>query len=145
MAWLNYNTIQDDLVSLLSAGVSSAKVVKKEADERDYSFASMPLIDVRLKSSNPEIRAGRDYYVFVTFEVQISVFDLSSFADAAEVRHSVLSSAIDTVRNSANFSSVIETSRIGQIEFQGVKDEKSGAFMSGVTFEVITESFVDRS
>ena len=144
MAWVSFNTIQSDLVTLLSNNVSGAKLVKKEADERDYAFHAMPLIDVRLSNSNNEVRAGRDYYVFVTFEVQVTAHDLSGYDEAATLRDTILADAIDTVRNNASFSSEIETSRVGVVEFSNAKDDDTGAFMAAVTFEVITESFVDR-
>lgn len=143
MAWLNYNTIQDDLVTLLAA-VSGVELAKKECDERDYAFSNMPLVDVRLTDGDPQVRAGRDYYVFTTFEVQITTFDLSGYDDAATLRNTILTDAIETVRNNANFSAAIETSRIGPISFSNAKDEDSGAFMAAVTFEVRTEAFVDQ-
>jgi hypothetical protein len=144
MAWLNFNTIQDDLVTLLSANVSGAKRVKKQCDDRDYHYANFPLIDVRLRSSSNQVRAGRDYFTTVTFEVQVTVHDLSGFDEAATLRDTVLSDAIDTVRNNANFSAQIETSSIGPIEFSNAKDEGSGAFMAAATFDVIVEAFVDK-
>lgn len=144
MAWIDFNTMEDDLVTLLQ-GVSDVELVKKECDERDYNFSNMPLIDVRLRNSTPEVRTGQNYYVFVTFEVQVTTHDLSGFNEAATLRDTILSEAIDTVRNNAAFSSTIETSKIGPVEFSNAKDEGSGAFMSAATFEVIAETYVDRS
>lgn len=144
MAWLNFNTIQDDLVTLLTANVTAAELVKKQCDDRDYNFSNMPLIDVRLRSSNNQVRSGRDYYVTTIFEVQVTVHDLSGFDEAATLRDTVLSDAIDTVRNNANFSAQIETSHIGPVEFSNAKDEGSGAFMAAATFDVIVEAFVDK-
>lgn len=144
MAWVNFNTIQDDLVALIAANVPAAELVKKEADERDYVFSNMPLIDVRLTEGNPEIRAGRDYYVFTTFEVQVTTHDLSGFDEAATLRDTVLSDTIDVIRNTANFSANLESSRIGQVQFSNAKDENSGAFMAAATVEIQTETFVDQ-
>jgi hypothetical protein len=145
MAWLNFNTIQDDLVALIdAAAISEVELVKKECDERDYNFSNMTLVDVRLTESPSEVRAGRDYYVFVTFEVQITAMDLSGFNQAATLRDTVLSSVIDTVRNTASFSASIETSRIGSVSFSNAKDDDSGAFMAAATVEVIAEAFVDK-
>jgi hypothetical protein len=145
MAWVNFNQIQSDLVNLLKNSVSSAKLVKKEADERDYGFHNMPLIDVRLKESQPEVRAGRDYYVFVTFEVQVTANDLSGYDEAATLRDSVLSDAMDAVRNNASFSASLETSTVSLTEFSNAKDDDTGAFMAAATFQVIAEAFIDRS
>jgi hypothetical protein len=70
--------------------------------------------------------------------------DLSGFDEAATLRDTILSTAIDTVRNNASFSAGIETSRIGPVSFSNAKDEDTGAFMAAVTFEVIAETFVDK-
>ena len=144
MTWINFNTVQSDLVNLLTTEVTAAQLVKKECDERDYAFHNMPLIDVRLNRSEPEVRSGRDYYVFITFEVQITAHDLSGYDEAATLRDTLMSSAIDAVRNNASFSSEIETSRVGAVEFNNAKDDNTGAFMAAAAFEVITESYVDK-
>lgn len=145
MAWVNFNQIQTDLVNILKNNVSAAKLVKKEADDRDYAFHNMPLIDVRLKESQPEVRAGRDYYVFVTFEIQVTANDLSGYDEAATLRDSVLSDAMDAVRNNASFSASIETSTLNLTEFSNAKDDDTGAFMAAATFQVIAEAYIDRS
>jgi hypothetical protein len=145
MAWVNFNQIQSDLVNILCNNVSNVKLVKKECDERDYAFHNMPLIDVRLKESQPEVRAGRDYYVFVTFEVQVTANDLSGYDEAATLRDCILSDAMDAVRNNASFSASLETSRVSLTEFSNAKDDDTGAFMAAATFQVIAEAFVDRS
>lgn len=144
MDWINYAQIQEDLETLLrDANISNVENVQSEADERDYNFPNMPLIDIRLASSLPEVRAGRDYYVFATFNVQITVMDLSSFKDAATLRDQILQEAINVVRKNANFSAEIQTSRVGPVAFDSAKDTDKGAFMSAATFEVICEAFVD--
>lgn len=145
MAWVNFNAIQNDLVTLIAAEVSAVKLVKKEADERDYAFHNMPLVDVRLQESPSEVRAGRDYYVFVIFEVQVTVFDLSGYDDAATLRDTILSDVLDAIRNNANFSASLETSKIGPVNFLQSKDDQSGAFMAAATAVVQAEVFVDRS
>lgn len=147
MAWLDYNTIQDDLVNLLTANVTVAGhdiTVKKEADERDYAFQNMPLIDVRLAEDNPEIKAGRDYYVFGTFEIQVTTYDLSDFNEAATLRQTVLKLVIETLIANAAFASSIATSKIGPTQFSSAKDENSGAFMSAATLLLIVEGDADQ-
>lgn len=143
MAWMDYNQIQDDLVALIVENVTTAQMIKKEADERDYAFQNMPLVDVRLKESQPEVRAGRDYYVFVTFEVQVTTHDLSGYSDAATLRDTVLGSVIEAIRQNAHFSASIETSRIGPTSFSNAKDEQSGAFMAAAVVEIQAEAFID--
>lgn len=145
MAWVDFNTIQNDLVSIIQANATSAKLVKKECDERDYAFHNMPLVDVRLEESPSEVRAGRDYYVFVTFEVQVTAFDLSGYDEAATIRDTVLSDVLDAIRNNASFSASLETSKIGSTRFLQAKDDQSGAFMAAATAIVTAEVFVDRS
>lgn len=143
MAWMDYNQAEDDLVSVLFTALTSAKMVDKEVDEIYYSFANMPLVDVRLKDSLPAIRAGQDYNLDTTFEVQITCMDLSEFSDAAILRQSLLVTAIDAIRGNSGFSAEISTSRIGAIQFASARDEDTRAFMAAVTFEVIVEAYAD--
>lgn len=143
MTWMDFNQMQDDLVTVLTAGVTAAKKVKKECDERDYNFGNMPLIDVRLKESHPAITAGQNYYTETTFEVQISAYDLSDYNQAATIRQSLLKTALGAVRANNRWSAEIETSRIGPMVFSAAKDEESGAFMSLVTFEVIADVYTN--
>ena len=145
MTWNQYNTIHSDLKNLIETQVTGFNAVLKNADDRDINFNKMPLCDVRLVETNPEIRAGRDYYEYVTLEVEIVAHSLKSQDDAASVRDSLLSAAMEAVRAQAAFSASIQTSRLGPVSFMFASDEKTGAFVAGATFRVITESFVDRS
>jgi len=143
MAWIDFNQIQDDLVTLIDGGSTGAKLVKKEADERDYAFHNMPLVDVRLTDADPEVRAGQDYFAETTFEVQVTAFDLSDFSEAATLRQSVITAVVDLIRTNAKFSASIESSVIGAHSFSSAKDEQSGAFMAAATVQVIVKTFVD--
>lgn len=146
MAWFNYNTVQDDLVAILAAGVTSAELVKKEADDRDYAYHNMPLIDVRLKDSQNQLKAGGDNLIYTTFEVQVTVYDLSSFDDAAKLRDTVLGEVVNTVWNNNFFSSLIETSTIGEkFTFNSATDPNGGAFLSSVVVDITTQTYVDRN
>lgn len=145
MSWLNYAQIQADLRSLIETQVTAFNAVLANADERDIHFNNMPLCDVRLTQCRPEIRAGRDYYVFTSFEIEIVAHSLQSQGAAASVRDSLLASTLDAIRDNSAFSASVETSRVGAIGFAFASDEKTGAFVAAATFEVITESYVDRS
>jgi hypothetical protein len=102
------------------------------------------MADVRLVEGDPEIRAGQDYYVFTTFEIEVVAHSLSSHSEAASVRNGLLSSTIDALRDNARtISSLIETSRIGPIAFAGASDDEKGEFVAAATFQLITESYVD--
>lgn len=151
MTWIAYNTVHADLKTLIETvsvahdqGAGFNKVFKN-ADERDVNFGVMPMADVRLVETDPQIRAGRDYYEFTTFEVEIVAHSLQSQDDAASVRDALLSATLDAVRGNSAFSAVISTSRIGPVKFAFASDEKTGAFVAAATFQVITESYVDRS
>lgn len=145
MSWLNYAQIHADLRSLIEAQVAGFNAVLSNADERDIHFNNMPLCDVRLILCRPEIRTGRDYYVFTSFEIEIVAHSLQSQGAAASVRDSLLASTLDAIRDNSAFSAFIQTSRVGDIGFAFASDEKTGAFVAAATFEVITESYVDRS
>lgn len=143
MAWIAFNTIQDDLITLLQANVSSAKLIKKEADERDYVFHNMPLVDVRLTDMDPDVTAGANYYVGITFEIQVTTFDLSDFSDAATLRDTVFGDVIETIRQNAKFSANLDATIVGQGTFTSAKDEQSGAFMAAATVQIEVRAYVD--
>lgn len=145
MTWIAYNTVHNDLKNLIRSGVADFNEVFKNADERDVNFNVMPMCDVRLAETDPQIRAGQDYYEFTTFDVEIVAHSLQSQDDAASVRDALLSSTLDVIRSNSAFSAVIQTSRIGSVKFAFASDEKTGAFVAAATFQVITESYVDRS
>jgi len=143
MAWFDFNTVQDDLVNLLAANVTSANEVKKEADERDYAFHNMPLVDVRLTDMDPTVLAGQNYYVETTFEIQVTTYDLSDFNEAATLRDTVFGDVIETVRQNAHFSAGLESTIVGPGTFNTAKDDKSGAFMAAATVQVQVKAYID--
>ena len=143
MAWMNFNQIQDDLVALLTANISDAKLIKKEADERDYAFGNMPLVDVRLTDMDPTVLAGQNYFVETIFEIQVTTFDLSDFNEAATLRDTILGDVIETVRQNAHFSADLESTIVGPGTFNTAKDENSGAFMAAATVQVQVKAYID--
>lgn len=145
MSWIPYATVNEDLRSLIETQVSDFNKVFANADERDVHFNHMPMCDVRIALGDPQVRAGNDYYVYTKFEIEIVAHSLQSQLAAASVRDSLLASTLDAIRNNPHFSASIQTSRVGEIGFAFASDEKTGAFVAAATFEVTTESYVDRS
>lgn len=143
MAWTNYNTVTDDLVTLLSAGVASVDQVIKESTAVDYLAGNLSLLDVRLASVEVEPRSGQDYNTNITFEVQCTTIDLASHADAATLRNTIMSAAIDVIRGTPLFSSGLLSTLIGDMAFD--RQDSDNAFMALGTFQVICLAYVDRS
>lgn len=144
MSWQNYDQILADLKTVVQT-VTAFNLVLVDGDERDFNFHHMPMADIRVIKDVPEVRAGQDYVNETTFEIEIVAHSLQKQRDAASLRNSLLRSTIDAIRANPLFSATLESTYIGEVTFASVTDEKTGAFVAAVTFQVITIAYVDRS
>lgn len=140
---LSYTAIGEAL-AVVMASVSGVGLAGYEVDERDIHMANMPLIDVRLVTSDPEIRAGQDYFTDLVLQCDIYSYDLSSNRQAAIVRDSILKAAQNAVRANPSWHVELESSLLGPVEFLTAKDEDTGGFEARATFQVIAQAFTDR-
>lgn len=141
---LSYTAIGEALADVMRT-VSGVSMAGYEVDDRDIHMANMPLIDVRLVTSDPEIRAGQDYFTDLIVQVDIYSFDLSSNRQAAIVRDTVMKDAQNAVRANPSWHIELETSILGPVELLTAKDEDTGGFEARATFQVIAKAFTDRA
>lgn len=134
--FVDYSTIVGDLVALLQANVTGAEKIGKNLDERDYTFAQMPLIDVRLKKDSPTLTGQQNYYVEVVLEVEIACHDLSSRDEAAILRDGLLNQVRQTIRTNPRFSGAVDSTVIGPVDFETAEDVDQGAFVSAAVAQV---------
>ena len=139
---IDYTAVGEALAAVLAA-VTGVSMAGYEVDERDLHQANMPLIDVRLATSTPEVRAGQDYFTDLVFQCDIYSFDLSSVREAVNVRDDILQAAQNAVRANAAFHVSLESSRLGVVEFLTSKDEDTGAYEARASFAVIAMAFTD--
>ncbi len=140
---LSYTEIGEALAVVMD-GVAGVSLGGYEVDERDIHMANMPLIDVRLVSSDPEVRVGQDYFTDLVVQCDIYSYDLSSNREAAIVRDSILKAAQNAVRANPSWHVELESSILGPVELLTAKDEDTGGFEARATFQVIAKAFTDR-
>lgn len=140
---LSYTEIGETLAVVMGT-VAGVDLAGYEVDERDIHKGNMPLIDVRLVASDPEIRTGQDYFTDLVLQCDIYSYDLSSNREAAIVRDSILKAAQNAVRANPSWHIELESSLLGPVEFLTAKDEEAGGFEARATFQVIAKAFTDR-
>lgn len=140
---LSYTEIGEAL-AVVMGNVAGVDLGGYEVDERDIHMGNMPLVDVRLVSSDPEVRVGQDYFTDLVVQVDIYSYDLSSNRDAAIVRDSILKAAQNAVRANPSWHVELESSILGPVELLTAKDEDTGGFEARATFQVIAKAFTDR-
>lgn len=142
--FVNYNQILVDLVTLLTAQTTGFEKIKKNADERDFTYAQMPLCDVRIKQSLPELTGGQNYYVRVVIEIEIACHDLSSRDAAAILRDNLLNQVHRAVQTNPRFGAVIDSTEIGPVEFETREDPDQGAFISAAVATISALVYAQR-
>ena len=134
--FITYNKALDDLVTLVTAQVTSFQKIKKNCDERDYTYSQMPLFDCRIKAVLPELTGGQNYYSRVVVEVEIACHDLSSRDSAAILRDNLLNQVHRAVQTNTRFGAVIDSTEIGPVEFETREDPDQGAFVSAAVAQI---------
>ena len=149
---IDYRQVLLDLKTLVEAsstvydplGTTKFQAVKLNANDRDYVTMNMPMLDIRLKRAVPDARTNSTYYVEVILELEVAVFDLTSLDDAATIRDGLVNALQTLLQANPRFSSVIETTILGNVDFATGEDDKSGAFLSGAVMELHVFTYSDR-
>lgn len=128
---VDFQQIQDDLVTLITNNVSDFNFIDTDMDEREHSMHNMPLADVTLNLVEPEPRAAGQYVQRPTLQVEIVAFDLSSSREAAIIRNDLLQKVQQAIVDNPQFSGELSDTLLGNVEFQNARDEDTGAFISG--------------
>lgn len=151
-AFQDVNGIQDALRSALAsiagndADGNSVTISKAfcDADETDFDFANMPMLDVTVERQDAEVLAGQNYHVLLLLKVTILVADFTSYRNSCILRNNLLKSAQDAIRANAAFHGDIESSRLGTVTFAKVFDEEKGAFVAAAEMDVTCMGYRDR-
>lgn len=147
---IDYQQMSDDIKARVETvtGDPLFNKVFNEMDSRDRAFHNMPLANVRWAQDNPEVRAGQDYVVTATFEIEIIAHSLRSRRDAATIRDQLLFKTRNVLRQAPTSgltaqgeSVVLGPAQPAEIE----QDEKEGGFVASVTMAVTVIVFADRS
>jgi len=143
---VDYYQIQADLQTILVTGPAAGwtvppKHVFIEAMDRETTFDQMPFINIRLVNADIEIiRLPNGYDADITIEMDVISYDLTHFSKAANIRDVMLQEAQLAIQETAQFSSVIQTSQLGGVTFGAGTPEGAAGHVALCTFEVIAEA-----
>ena len=143
--FVDYTQIRLDLKNLLVTNhPDDFETIKEEVDFNKLTFSNMPLADVRLVREISEVRAGQDYFVTLSLEIEILCADLSSFLETCNIRDNLVNLVKDTIRNNAHFSSVVESVILTGTEFSSAQDTNEGEFIAAAVIGLNVTIFTDR-
>lgn len=134
--FIDYDGILVDLQSAVQTANLGFKNVLVDADARDYLIPNMPLLDIRVKRVVPEPVTNATYYGDMTIEAEICAFDLTSRRKAAKLRNDLTNALHAFVKANPRFSSHLETTVIGQVDFGTGESKAEGAFVAGAVCEL---------
>lgn len=135
----------DDLKALIENAGLGFKKVGVDLQEEEYSFAAMPLCDVRLPQVEPENLAGGTKHFQYTFEVEVAAFHLAERRSAARLIRDLVRAIMKLVAENPHFSGTIETTLLGPVRFMTVRDEKTQAFTSAAILQFVAMGYADQS
>lgn len=141
MAFVEYDQIQDDLVSYLQGATSGFALITRDTGDVQFNFANFPILDIRMLNIQPEVRAGNQYYVQTVLEFEVAVVDFSSRLEAAKIRNQLMNEVHAAIQANRRFSSFIDATIIGPVEFEIVEDEKQGAFVASAVGQLWLYSY----
>jgi hypothetical protein len=133
--FVDYNQLQDDFKTAVEGGSLGFKTVLEDANLRDFLFDNMPLLDIRVKEADPQATTNKTYYVPIVIECEISAYSLVSRRDAAILRGQLVDALQRFVKDHPRFSSGIETTTLGKVNFGSGEDKAQGAFVAGAVLE----------
>lgn len=141
MAFVEYDQIQDDLVAYMKLATSGFQFITRDAGDVDFNFANFPILDIRMLNIQPEVRAGNQYYVQTVLEFEVAAVDFSSRLEAAKIRNQLMNEVHAAIQQNRRFSSFIDATIIGPVEFEIVEDEKQGAFVASAVGQLWLYSY----
>lgn len=111
------------------------KQVFTNADERDFRYDNMPLLDVRWKRILPEPITNMTYYTDMTLEAEICVGDMTSRDECATIRDDLTNALQRYFKDHPRFSANVDTTFVGQTDFGTGESKSEGAFVAGAVLQ----------
>lgn len=142
--FVDYTQIRVDLKDLIVTNhAADFGTIGEELDFNSIGFDVDGVCDVRLGAEEDEVRAGNDYIINLTLEIEVIVTDLSSFLDSCKLRDSRVNSIKDTIRKNTKFSSSLESTRLVSTEFSSAQDTSEGPFHAAAVITILVQLFSD--
>lgn len=145
--FINYNQILDDVKAMLTTAVgvqadTSGKftTIDRNIDPTQFSYAAMPLADVRMSGARPGVRAGQQYYTPVSVEIEIAAFDLRDQDKAATIVLDLTNKVQRAFVENPHYGAVWDSIEVSDVNFFTAYDrspEKSAFVATAVAQFVI--------
>ena len=137
----DYNDLTSDLVALLQSNVvdgdgNAADRVDTEELDLHRGLNKRRHLNVRLVGSDDKVRVGQQYYVTITYEIDVAAYDLSSYRTAVIVRNDLVRSTKEVLRENAKFSAENDSLRTTVTGFDGGQVERGFIAEAVVVIEV---------
>ena len=117
MTFVNYQQIEDDLVSLINDSAIEFNYVASNMDDYERSITNAPYCNVALSRAENEITAGNVYTNRAIIEIEIATLDLSSKREAVTIRNGLVNEVQDLIRNNTQFSANLESIVLNGVDF----------------------------
>lgn len=133
--FINYDQITTDFEAAVNGANMGFKTVLVDAMDRDFIIENMPLLDIRVKRAAPEPITNQTYYSDLTIEAEICAFDLTNRREAAKLRNDLANALQRFFKDHPRFSSLVDTTFVGQADFGTGESKAEGAFVAGAVLE----------
>lgn len=141
--FIDYGQILLDFKNgVTGADLGFAKVFT-DANARDYLMTNMPLLDLRVKTVDPQAVTNATYFSDLIIEGEICAYHLTSREEAAKLRNDLTNKLHRWVKDNPRFAAAIETTTIGRGEFGTGESKEEGAFVAGVVLEFHVQLYTE--
>lgn len=133
--FINYDLLENDFKNAVVAQSLGFTKVFVDASERDFIYDNMPLLDIRFKVADPQAVTNATYYTDLTIECEIASYSFTSREEAAKLRNNLVNALQRFIKDHPRFSSTLETTLIGRVDFGTGEDKAQGAHVAGAVLE----------
>jgi hypothetical protein len=136
--FVDFKLVLSDLKTAVTSASLGFHAVKVDANAADFTYQNMPLLDLRLRSFDPQPVTNTAYYADLVVEFEIAAYSLASREEAAKMRNQLLNSFLRYAKDHPRFSAAIDTTIVGGCDFGTGEDTeaKTGAFLAGVVGQI---------
>lgn len=135
--FIDYNQLELDFQTAIKNASQSLgfKQVLRNASDRDFVYDNMPLLDIRFKTVEPQPITNATYYTTGVIEAEVVAYSLISREEAAKLRGELVNALQRFVKDNPRWSSQLETTIIGRVDFGTGESKAEGAFVAGAVCE----------
>lgn len=137
--FINYPQVLLDMKNAVAAAALGFKTVHRNADDNQFQYQNMPLVDFRVRRAEPTAVAGQTYYSTILVEAEIACFDMTSRDKCATMCQGLTNALQRYFQENPRFGAYVDSTIIGAVEFQVGETKAQGEFVAAAvaTFHVL--------